>query len=196
MKVISPILILVLIVISCDFSPHEKEIRMYGTAQDKNDSLFVSLRLSDFDNYGKLLERITTIDCNDSVAQIIIEDENVQRVVFPLIECKPPPFCPKSSHYATIVNGKAYHYSSLDLIDFDLLQTIIQKDYALDFKGAVTIYLVIIEANPEENTNGVEDFILHLTREFDAIETNLYLNIALWTTVMSPPPPPNELEDI
>ena len=64
---------------------------MYGTAQEMNDSLFIPLSLSDFENYEKLIERITTIDCNDSVAQIVIEDENIQRLIFPVVECMPPP---------------------------------------------------------------------------------------------------------
>ena len=70
---------------------------MYGTAQEMNDSLFIPLSLSDFENYEKLIERITTIDCNDSVAQIVIEDENIQRLIFPVVECMPPPFDQESA---------------------------------------------------------------------------------------------------
>jgi len=183
-------MILASTVISCDFPAQEKEIRMYGTAQEMNDSLFIPLSLSDFENYEKLIERITTIDCNDSVAQIVIEDENIQRLIFPVVECMPPPFDPKSRHYATIMNGKAYHHSSLNPINLDSLQSTIQKDYAYKRNGIVKIYLVIIESNSEENTQAVEDFMLSLTREFDKIETNLNLNIALWTIVQAPPPPP------
>lgn len=163
---------------------------MFGTAQEMNDGLFVPLRLSDFENYGKLIDRITTIDCNDSIAQIVIEDEHSQRLIFPVVECMPTPFCPKSKHYATIRNGKAYHHSSLDPINLDSLQSTIQQDYAYEGNGIVKIYLVIIESNSNDNTQGVEDFLLHLTREFDKIESNLNLSIALWTIVQPPPPPP------
>ena len=168
---------------------------MYGTEQEMNDSLFVPLSLSDFENYEKLIERITTIDCNDSIAQIVIEDEHSQRIIFPVVVCMPPPFDPKSKHYATIRNGKAYHHSSLDPINLDSLQTTIQQDYAYERKGIIKIYLVIVESNSEENTQGVGDFLLHLTKEFDKIETDLNLNIALWRTVQ-PPPPPYEPEEV
>jgi len=97
MRIISYIIILASTVISCDFPAQEKEIRMYGTAQEMNDSLFIPLSLSDFENYEKLIERITTIDCNDSVAQIVIEDENIQRLIFPVVECMPPPFDQESA---------------------------------------------------------------------------------------------------
>lgn len=167
---------------------------MYGTAQEMNDSLFVPLSLSDFENYKKLIDRITSIDCNDSIAQIVIEDEHSQRFIFPVVDCMPPPSDPKSKHYVTIRNGKAYHHSSLDLINLDSLQTIIQQDYAYERNGSVKIYLVIIESNSEENTKGIGDFLVHLTKEFDQIETNLNLNIALWTTVQPPPPPPPPYE--
>lgn len=196
MRISSFIFIIVCTIISCDLPEQKKEIRVYGTAKEENDSLFVPLRLSDFDNYGKLIDRITTIDCNDSIPQIVIEDEHIERHIFPVVECMPSPFCPKSKYIATIRNGKAYHHSSLDPINLDSLQTTIQQDYTYERNGIVKSYLVIIESNSEEKTQGVTDFLVHLTDEFDKIETEKSFNIALWTTVQIPPPPPlNEPED-
>jgi len=198
MRIISFILILASTFISCDFSTQEKEIRMYGTAQKMNDSLFVPLRLSDFENFGKLIDRISTIACNDSVPQIVIEDEQSQRLIFPVFDCTPPPFDPKSKHYATIRSGKAYRRSSLDPINLDSLGTIIQQDYMNKRSSFIKGYLAIVEADYEENTLGIRNYLLQLTKGFDEIESNQSLNIILWTIVEPPPippPPPYVLEN-
>lgn len=187
MRALSYLIFLATILTGCDSA--ELEILRYGTGQTGNDSLCVPLRLTGFSNYEQLVERIRAIDCNDSIPQIVIESDNIQRQVFPLVECMPPPFNPKSKHYATIRNGSAYYHSSLDPVDFDSLGVTIQKDYAYYLNGINKVYLVIIESNPEESTKGIEDFILKLTKEFDKIDTDLNLNIALWRTVNIPPPP-------
>lgn len=167
---------------------------MYGTAQTI-DSSCVPVRLSEFVNYDQLVERIRAIDCNDSTPQIVIENETIQRLIFPVVECMPSPSNPKAKHYVSIRQGKAYYPWTLNPINLDSLKYIIEEDYAWKRDGITKVYIVIIESNPEETTKGVEDYLLQLTKEFDKVNTDLNLNIALWRPVPPMPEPPKEPED-
>lgn len=172
-------------------SPVE-EVKMYGSAQNSNDNLFVPIALSELETYGQLIDRIEEIACNDSTPQILIKNNSETRIVFPVIECLPPPFDPRSKHYVFISNGQANYHSSLDPINLDSLQYVIQTDYAFQRRGVTAAYLVVIEADSIENTQGVKEFLNHLTRAFDSVETDLHLNILLWRIYTPPPEPPDE----
>ena len=65
-------LIIILLLASC--GNQENEIKNYGFPNKGNESSNVSLELLEFKNYGKLIDRIHGIVCNDSVPKIPVLD--------------------------------------------------------------------------------------------------------------------------
>lgn len=87
-------LILFLVFASCE--KQIKKIKNYGIEKRQNDNLSVSLKISEFNNYGTLINRVHKIKCNDSLPKIIIEHSNLTRNIYPIEHCEPIMFHPKS----------------------------------------------------------------------------------------------------
>ena len=66
-------LIIILLLTSC--KNQETEIKNYGYPNNENGNLNVSLELSEFKNYGKLIDKLREISCNDSVPKIVITEQ-------------------------------------------------------------------------------------------------------------------------
>ncbi len=187
-------LIFFLVFASCE--KQVKEIKNYGIEKGINDNLSVSLKTSEFNDYGTLIDRIREIKCNDSLPKIIIESKNLIRNIYPIEHCEPILFHPKSKQYVTFVNGKLYHDSNNNYreIRMDSLNWILKNDFAyyrsnnkLDKPES---YLVIVESNRNENLELIEIFLTNLTQEFDKLNSKLELNISFWEELQYFPPPP------
>ena len=165
----------------------------------KKDSrnLNLSLELSEFKNYGKLIDRIREITCNDSIPKIVVKEKNLIRNIYPTELCEPIIFDPDGKHYVTFRKGKPYEWQSIT----EILPNSINKKLTEDFayyrnSEKLESYLVIIESERNEKINGIESFIKSITQEYDKLETDLELNFAFWEVVPHlPPPPVNESEN-
>ncbi len=73
----------------------KKEIKEYGFKQIDADSISVSIRISEFDNYENLLDRLKEIVCFDSIPKIVLETENKIRNIYPIEYCEIPMFHPR-----------------------------------------------------------------------------------------------------
>lgn len=188
-------LIFLLLLASCE--EQERRIQNYGFSQNENDSLNVSIKLTEFKTYGMLVDRIREITCNDSMSKIVIKEKHLIRNVYPVEHCEPMKFDPKGKHYVSFEKGKAFQDHFSKEIKTNDLSGILRTDFAYptsNESGNPESYLVIIESNRNEKINGIEDFLTDLTREFDKLNTKLELYVSFWEVVPYVPPPKNENE--
>ncbi|WP_350290050.1 hypothetical protein [uncultured Croceitalea sp.] len=187
-------LIMILLLASC--GNQETEIKSYGFPKNGNGNLNVSLELSEFNSYGKLIDRIRKTTCNDSIPKIVVKEKNLTRNIYPMEHCEPIIFDPNGKHYVTFRKGKPYEWQSI----IEILPNSINKKLTEDFayyrnSEKLESYLVIIESERNEKIDGIEKFIKSITQEYDELETDLKLNFAFWEVVPHfPPPPANENE--
>jgi hypothetical protein len=187
-------LTIILLLASC--GNQETEIKSYGFPKNGNGNLIVSLELSEFNSYGKLIDRIRKTTCNDSIPKIVVKEKNMTRNIYPIEHCEPIIFDPNGKHYVTFRKGKPYEWQSIT----EILPNSINKKLTEDFayyrnSEKLESYLVIIESERNEKIDGIEKFIKSITQEYDELETDLKLNFAFWEVVPHfPPPPANENE--
>ncbi len=169
----------------------ETKIKNYGFSKNKNVNLNVSLKLSEFKDYGILIDRINEITCNDSVPKIVIKQKNIIRNIFPTEHCEPMIFDPEGKHYVTFRKGKPFEWQTI----IEILPNSLSKKLTDDFtyyrnSEKPENFLVIIESERKGKLNGIEKFIKDLTQEYDKLGTQLELNFAFWETIRYLPPPP------
>ena len=182
-------LIITLLLASC--GKQETEIKNYGFPKNESGSLNVSLELSEFKNYGKLIDRIREITCNDSIPKLVFKEKNLIRNIYPTELCEPIIFDPDGKHYVTFRKGKPYEWQTIIEILPDSLRKKLTEDFSY-YRNSEKLesYLIIIESERNEKTNGIEKFIIGITQEYDKLETNLELNFAFWEVVPHNTPPP------
>ncbi|EMY79851.1 hypothetical protein pgond44_14858 [Psychroflexus gondwanensis ACAM 44] len=185
-------LILVLLLTSCE--EDKKTIKNYGYLKSEPQNLNVALKLSEFKNFGLFIDRISEITCNDSIPKVVIEDKNLIKNIYPVYDCNPAPFNPKSKHYVTFRNGNAHRFRSEKEINIDSLDYILKNDFAYYHTSNKSenpdVYYTIIESERSEKTNGIENLLFNITNEFDELNSKLNLNISFWNIPPLPPPPP------
>ena len=182
-------LIFFLIILSC--GKQGVEIKNYGHSKNRNKSLNVSLKLSEFKNYGMFIDKIQEIGCNDSVPKIVIRQKNLIKNIFPIEHCASMIFDPDGKHYVTFRNGRPYEWRTINEIEPNALHKKLTEDFSYYKKSKnPENYLIIIESTREEKVNGIEKFIKDVTEEYDKLESKLELNFAFWETIphLSPPP--------
>ena len=181
---------------SCGYG--EMKIKKYGIGKVQNDSLAVSLKIPEFNDYGTLVDRIREITCNDSIPKIFIERNDTIRNIYPTEYCEPMIFDPKEKHYVTFRGGKAYKANTIFEIDSDSLGLKLTEEFAYyrdsNESEKPESYLVIVESVRSDKVDGIENFLVDLTREFDNLNTKINLNVSFWEVVPHLPPPP-ALED-
>jgi len=175
-------LIIILLLTSC--SNQETEIKNYGFSNNGNESSNVSLVLSEFKNYGKLIDRIQEIVCNDSVPKIVIKGKNLIRNIYPIEHCEPMIYDPDGKHYVTFRKGKPFEWQTNTEIIMDSISIKLTEDFAYYRNSEKPeSYLIIIESERDEKVNGIEKFITSITQEYDKFGTNLGLSFAFWEVV-------------
>ena len=188
-------LIIILLLANC--GKQETEIKNYGLPKSESGSLNVSLELSEFKNYGKLIDRIREITCNDSIPKLVIKEKNLIRNIYPTELCEPIIFDPEGKHYVTFRKGKPYEWQTIIEILTDSLSKKLTEDFSY-YRNSEKLesFLIILESERNEKTNGIKKFIIDITKEYDKLETDLELNFAFWEVVpYLPPPPANESEN-
>ena len=187
-------LIIILLLARC--GKQETEIKSYGFPKNGKVNLNVPLELSEFNNYGKLIDRIRKTTCNDSIPKIVIKEKNLTQNIYPIEHCEPMIFDPNGKHYVTFRKGKPYEWQSITEILPNSINKKLTEDFAF-YRNSEKLesYLIIIESERNEKVDGIEKFIKSITQEYDKLETDLKLNFAFWEVVPHfPPPPANENE--
>ena len=186
-------LIIILLLASC--GNQENEIKNYGFPNKGNESSNVSLELLEFKNYGKLIDRIHGIVCNDSVPKIVIKGKNLIRNIYPIEHCEPMIYDPDGKHYVTFRKGKPFEWQTITEILTDSLSSKLAEDFAYYRNSEKPeSYLIIIESERDEKVSGIEKFITNITQEYDKLGTDLELNFAFWEVVSHLPPPANGMK--
>ena len=179
-----------IVIVGCQ--TQEKQIKDYGFPTKDNNSLEVSLKISDFENYGVFIDRISEITCNDSIPKIVIEENTILRNIYPLEHCEPAAFDPDEKHYVFFERGKPYKDSFSKEIKSDSLNYIIKNDYpyfkSINDSTDIEGYLVIIQTKRNEKVDGIEQFLTDLTQEFDKLNTEMELKISFWELGFYSPP--------
>lgn len=185
-------LIIVLLLTSCE--KQVAEIKNYGFQKNESQSLNVSIELSEFKNYGLLIDRIREITCSDSIPKIVVKQKNLISNIYPTELCEPIIFDPDGKHYVTFRKGKPFEWQTITEILPDSLSKKLTEDYTY-YRNSKKLesYLIIIESERNEKINGIEKFIMDITQEYDELETDMEINFAFWEVVPPlPPPPENE----
>ena len=191
---LSKYLIFFLIIVSCE--NQSIELKNYGYAKNGDNSSTVTLKISEFKNYGMLVDRIQDITCGDSIPKIVIRKKNLTRNIFPTEHCESMVFDPDGKHYVTFRNGKPYEWQTIIEIKPNSLHKKLIEDFSYYKKSKIPEnYLIIVESEREEEVYGIEKFIENLTQEYDKLETNLELNFAFWEAIPQLPPPTNDSEN-
>ena len=189
-------LILVLLLTGC--KKDNKTVKNYGYLKTEPYNLNVSLKLSEFNNFGNFVDRIKEIVCNDSIPKIVIQKKRIIKNIYPVENCNPASYHTERKHYITFRNGKPNKFHSNKEIKTDSLDHLLKNELAYYERSNKTndpnVYYVIIESQRNEGLDGIQEFLMKLTDEFDKLETESNFNI-LFGNVMPIPPLPQEYSE-
>jgi len=185
-------LILILFLISC--KKENKTVKNYGYLKSEPQNLNVNLQLSEFENFGFFVDKLNRIVCKDSIPKIVIKNKSSTKNIYPIESCIPASYQTENKHYVTFRNGKPNKFHSNEEIKIDSLGNLLRNEFAYYKRTNETdnpdSYYVIIESQRNETLNGIEEFLIDLTNEFDKLETESNLNILFWNVLPIPPLPP------
>jgi hypothetical protein len=185
MKLNFPIyLIVILLLASC--GNQKKEIKEYGFKQIETDSLGVSVRISEFDNYENFLDRLKEIVCYDSIPKIVLETENKIRNIYPIEYCETPMFHPRFRNTffiqmdSIIKNERKVELSELSTLMKENFENMGVKAGFADSPEKV---LFIFEYYEDKGVDGIEKYLKAITESYDYIQSENELKIAFWPKI-------------
>jgi len=116
--------------------------------------------------------------------------------IYPTEYCEPMIFDPDGKHYVTFRKGKPFEWQTIT----EILPSSLSKKLTENFSyyrnsEKLENYLIIIESERNEKTNGIEKFITDITQEYDKLESDLELNFAFWESIQYLPPPPANVNE-
>ncbi len=177
-------LIIILFLASC--GNQKKELKEYGFKQKHAESVNVSVRISDFDNYENLIARFKQIICNDSIPKIVLETENKIRNIYPIEFCEIPIFHPRFRNTffiqrdSIIKNERKVELSELSKLMKQNFENMGEK---ADFADSPEKVLFIFEFYENLGVDGIEKYLEIITESYDSLETNNELRIIFWPKI-------------
>jgi len=177
-------LIILLLLASC--GNQKKELKEYGFKQNNADSLNVSVRISEFDNYENLLNRLKAIVCYDSIPKIVLETENKIRNIYPIEYCEIPMFHPRFRNTffiqkdSIIKNERKVEFSELSKL---MKQNFENNGEKSDFADSPEKILFIFEFYENKGVDGIEKYLETITEAYDSLEITNELKIAFWPKI-------------
>lgn len=177
-------LIIILLLASC--RDKKKEIKEYGFKQIDADSLSVSIRISEFDNYENFLDRLKEIVCFDSIPKIVLETENKIRNIYPIEYCEIPMFHPRFRNTffiqmdSIIKNERKVEISELSTLMKQNFENMGVKEGFADSPEKV---LFIFEYYEDKGVGGIEKYLKAITESYDYIKSENELKIAFWPKI-------------
>ncbi len=177
-------LIIILLLASC--GNQKKEIIAYGFKQKSADSLTVSVRISDFDNYENFIDRLKQITCYDSIPKIVLETENKILNIYPIEYCEIPMFHPKFRNTffiqkdSIIKNERKVEFSELSKL---MKQNFDNMGEKADFADSPEKVLFIFEFYENKGVDGIEKYLETITESYDLLESKNELKIVFWPKI-------------
>jgi len=141
----------------------KKEIKEYGFKLKDSDSLNVSIRISEFDNYENFLDRLKEIVCYDSIPNIVIESENQVRNIYPIEYCEIPMFHPRFRNTffirmdSIVKNERKVEISELSALMKQNYENMGVKE---DFADSPEKVLFIFEYYENKGVDGIEKYFI------------------------------------
>lgn len=177
-------LIIILLVISC--GNQNKKVKEYGFKQKNADNLNVSVRISEFDNYENLLNRLKEIFCYDSIPKVVLETENKIRNIYPIEYCEIPMFHPRFRNTffiqkdSIIKNERKVEFSELSKL---MKQNFDNMGEKADFADSPEKILFIFEFYENKGVDGIEKYLEIITQSYNSLEITNELKIAFWPKI-------------
>ena len=164
----------------------KKEIKEYGFKLKDSDSLNVSIRISEFDNYENFLDQLKEIVCYDSIPNIVIETENQVRKVYPIEYCEIPMFHPRFRN--TFFIGMDSIVKNERKVKISELSALMKQNYENmgvkeDFAENPEKVLFIFEYYEHKGMDGIEKYLKAITNSYDQIQSENELKIAFWPKI-------------
>lgn len=196
-KILSLILMF-LTLFSCQNSEQKsvKKTEMdFGLLENENDSIAVELKLNEFENWKKLLERTEQISCNDSLPKITIENDSLIKRVYLRNFCWEGVGCILIRQRNTIeIHNDTINKMYDNFYPLDSLPGVLKRDWENNGKNPK------LSDNPEKlliyisyDKNGIEKLsntLNRLTQAFEQVTDRKDLKILLNEKIFVPPPPP------
>ena len=157
-----------------------KQLIEYGYITKSNDSLSVSIRVSEFKTYGEFLNRLNKIVCNDSIPKVVIENDKNIRNIYPLEFCNPPLANPRPRN--TFYINKDSIYKNYRKIAPKELSSIMKSNFEnleqdIELAEKPEKILFIFEFYVKEKSIGVENYLELITKSYDLLNTKNELKI-------------------
>lgn len=177
-------LIIILLLASC--GNQKKEIIEYGIKQKNADSLSVSVRISDFDNYENFIDRLKQITCYDSIPRIVLETENKILNIYPIEYCEIPMFHPKFRN--TFFIQKDSIIKNERKVEFAELSKLMKQNFGnmgekADFAESPEKVLFIFEFYENKGVDGIEKYLETITESYDLLQSKTELKIVFWPKI-------------
>lgn len=195
---ISSLIILILSILSCQ-NTEQKTVKIvetnFGLYKNENDSIAVELKLKEFNDWKKLLERTEQIVCNDSLPKITFDNDSIIKRVYLRNPCWEGIGCILIKQKNTIqIHNDTISKSDRFFYPLDSLASVLKKDF--ENNGKIPSWSV----NPEKlmvfisyDNNKMERFPKTLERvvnEYEKLTDTIVLKIWLNEKFDIPPPPP------
>lgn len=175
----------------------------FGLLGNENDSIAVELKLNEFNNWKKLIERTEQISCNDSLPKITIENDSLIKRIYLRNFCWEGVGCILIRQRNTIeIHNDTINKSYDNFYPMDSLPKVLKRDLENNGKNPKLC------DNPDKllvyisyDKNGIEKLpntLNRVTHAFEQVTDRKDLKILLYEKIFvpAPPPPPNELIEI
>jgi hypothetical protein len=202
---ISSLIILILCIFGCqnaEQKPIKKIEKDFGLYENESDSIAVELKLNEFNNWNKLLERTDKIVCNDSLPKITVTTNNELKTIYFRNPCSENIDCAliKQRNIIEIQNDKItknYEY----FFPLDSLESFLRRDIENNGKNPKLSenpdkLLIYISYNDKNGFKTLPNTLDHLTEAYNQITNKLDIKIFLTELIdfVPPPPPMSEIE--
>ncbi|QHI36309.1 hypothetical protein IMCC3317_16710 [Kordia antarctica] len=168
--------------VACGRDQKQKVVKKYGNYQTGKENREVLLTLSSFKQYEMLLNRIDNLTYSDSIPQISIKKENIQKVIN-LHNSSPESLeriLHKQKNIIKIHNDSVYKFSVPYTLDS--LKNIMQRNYLN--KGKLDRYCsnpekLLIQISYNDTFDNLEEVLHLVTESYDSIQPKVSLKICL-----------------
>ena len=203
---ISSLIILIFSILSCQ-NTEQKTVKIietdYGLYKNENDSIAVELKLKEFNDWQKLLERTEQIACNDSLPKITFDNDSIIKRVYLRNPCWEGIGCILIKQKNIIqIHNDTISKSDRFFYPLDSLASVLKKDF--ENNGQIPSWsvspekLIIFISYDNSKTERFPKTLERVINEYEKLTDSIVLKIWLNEKFDIPtqPPPPKEIGEI
>ncbi len=162
------------------------EFKEYGQKLHSTDSLNVAVRITDFNKYGNFLDEIERIACSDSLTQILIDDDETELRIYPIVNCEPPMFNPRNRNTFYIYKDSIFkNYKRIQPTDLSLIMDLNynNQNNKINFADDPNRILFIFKYYEKGKMENIEKHLRTIAKAYDKVETQDPLKIIFWPKI-------------